>query len=239
MQLSMRLQAVADMVSRNHRVADVGCDHAFLPVWLIQENRIPSAIAMDVKKGPLSRAEEHIRAASLEDKIETRLSDGLKNLQPSEADTLVIAGMGGILLQKILSDSPEVRDSFKELILQPQSDIPAVRRYMQKAGFGLMDEDMVLEDGKFYVIMKWVPRELFRQKQPQDLFAWTPVEFQFGPVLLKKRHPVLLQFLARERRIHLEILEALNDGGSGRSEKRKEEILNSLALIDHAAEMIQ
>ena len=247
MQLSKRLQAVANMVSAGSRLADVGCDHAFLPLFLIREKRIPLAIAMDVKKGPLSRAAEHIRDACLEDKIETRLSDGLKALTPFEADTLVIAGMGGILIQKILSESSDVRDSFKEIILQPQSDIPGVRRYMPEAGFDLVDEDMVKEDGKYYFIMKWVPgktktnghsnsdRVLFdeswRFSAPP---AWSLEELWFGPVLLQKRHPVLSDYLENEKRIRLEILSALCSQESERSLKRKNEIQDELALIDRA-----
>ena len=92
MQLSLRLSAIADLVTEGNRLVDVGCDHGYLPVYLIQQKKIPSAIAMDVRKGPLSRAQEHIRQYGLEEYIQTRLSDGLEGLKAGEGDTLVIAG---------------------------------------------------------------------------------------------------------------------------------------------------
>ena len=135
MQLSLRLSAIADLVTEGNRLVDVGCDHGYLPVYLIQQKKIPSAIAMDVRKGPLSRAQEHIRQYGLEEYIQTRLSDGLEGLKAGEGDTLVIAGMGGPLMERILTDGRSVRNSFSELILQPQSDIPHFRRLSSpKAG---------------------------------------------------------------------------------------------------------
>ena len=87
MQLSLRLSAIADLVTEGNRLVDVGCDHGYLPVYLIQQKKIPSAIAMDVRKGPLSRAQEHIRQYGLEEYIQTRLSDGLEGLKAGEGDT--------------------------------------------------------------------------------------------------------------------------------------------------------
>ena len=159
MQLSLRLSAIADMVTEGNRLVDVGCDHGYLPVYLIQEKKIPSAIAMDVRKGPLSRAQEHIRQYGLEEYIQTRLSDGLAALKAGEGDTLVIAGMGGPLMERILTDGKSVRDSFSELILQPQSDIPHFRRFIQSEGWDIVEEKMVEEDGKFYPMMRVVPGE--------------------------------------------------------------------------------
>ena len=128
MQLSLRLSAIAGLVTRGNRLVDVGCDHGYLPVSLYLDGKIPGAIAMDVRKGPLSRAQEHISQYGLDAYIETRLSDGLEALKPGEGDTLVIAGMGGPLMERILTDGAEVRESFREMILQPQSDIPHFHR---------------------------------------------------------------------------------------------------------------
>ena len=99
MQLSLRLSAIADLVTEGNRLVDVGCDHGYLPVYLIFEKKIPQAIAADVGKGPLSRAREHIHQYGLDNYIETRLSDGLKEIGKEEGDTLVIAGMGGPLME--------------------------------------------------------------------------------------------------------------------------------------------
>lgn len=135
MQLSLRLSAIAGLVTRGNRLVDVGCDHGYLPVSLYLDGKIPGAVAMDVRKGPLSRAQEHISQYGLDAYIETRLSDGLEALKPGEGDTLVIAGMGGPLMERILTDGAEVRESFREMILQPQSDIPHFRRFIRKIGW--------------------------------------------------------------------------------------------------------
>ncbi len=115
---------------------------------------IPSAFAMDINEGPLSRAREHVEENGLSDRIELRLSDGLCALQPGEAETAVLAGMGGGLMIRILKNSPDVTAGMKEFILQPQSEIARVRAFLLEEGFLFIREDMVFEDGKFYPMMK-------------------------------------------------------------------------------------
>ena len=130
MQLSQRLSSVASMVTAGNCLADVGTDHGYVPIYLYERNVIPRAIAMDVNKGPLERAALHIAESGMKEAIETRLSDGLTALKPGEADSVVIAGMGGPLIIRILSAHPEVTESLKELILQPQSEISEVRIWL-------------------------------------------------------------------------------------------------------------
>ena len=101
-QLSKRMSALASLVTEGSRLADIGTDHGYIPIALVQKGRIPSALAMDVGKGPLSRAREHIHSQGLDTYIETRLSDGLTELHEGEADTVLIAGMGGMLMKRIL-----------------------------------------------------------------------------------------------------------------------------------------
>lgn len=211
MQLSLRLSAIADMVTTGNRLVDVGCDHGYLPVYLIQQKKIPSAIAMDVRKGPLSRAKEHIRQYGLEEYIQTRLSDGLKNLKAGEGDTLVIAGMGGPLMERILTDGQSVRDSFSEMILQPQSDIPHFRRFIQSQGFQIVEEKMVEEEGKFYPMMRVVrtcPEGDGNENLVSEAAPYT-LEEAFGKFLLKEHNPVLYRYLLREERIRADILKQL------------------------------
>lgn len=219
MQLSKRLSAVASMVTEGNRLVDVGCDHGYLPLYLYLNKKIPSAIAMDVRPGPLSRAREHIAEYGLEKYIETRLSDGLLALSPGEGDTLTIAGMGGPLMERILTAKEEVRESFRELILQPQSDIPHFRRFLGGIGWEIVEEEIVLEDGKFYPMMKAVRGEA--RTVPGDM-PYTPEE-AFGGILLKKRHPVLKLYLERELRIRNEILEKLKEAAADDRRKEVEE----------------
>lgn len=211
MQLSLRLSAIADMVTIGNRLVDVGCDHGYLPVYLIQQKKIPSAIAMDVRKGPLSRAKEHIRQYGLEEYIQARLSDGLENLKAGEGDTLVIAGMGGPLMERILTDGQSVRDSFSEMILQPQSDIPHFRRFIQSQGFQIVEEKMVEEEGKFYPMMRVVrtcPEGDGNENLVSEAAPYT-LEEAFGKFLLKEHNPVLYRYLLREERIRADILKQL------------------------------
>ncbi len=195
--LSERMSAIAGMVTVGNRLADVGCDHAFIPIELCRTGRIPSAIAMDVREGPLERAKAHIADSGWDDRIETRLSDGLEQLGEDEADTILIAGMGGLLIKRILTEH-SVPESVVELILQPQSEVAEVRRCIRGIGFVIVDEDMVLEEGKFYPMMKAHRAEEPDGAEPEaDSFA-QEMEDAFGPILLAKRHPVLHKWLERE-----------------------------------------
>ncbi len=221
--LSERMEALAEMVTPGSRLADVGCDHAFLPIELCRTGRIPSAIAMDVKPGPLARAQEHIAACGLEDRIETRLSDGMEKLGEKEADAVLIAGMGGLLIARILTERA-IPESVKELILAPQSEFVDVRRCVREIGFVITDEDMVLEDGKFYPMIKAA------RGQAPSVDADTQVlEDAFGPILLASRHPVLHKWLERELAVTDEILNQLGDvtlrlPGHDNLKERKEEL---------------
>ena len=121
-----KIQAVADLVTAHYKLADIGTDHAYIPIYLTQQKKITEAVALDVNEGPLQRAEEHIRENGLEAEIETRLSNGFQALQPGEVQSAVIAGMGGGLVIRILTEGEEVVRKLEECILQPQSEIGKV-----------------------------------------------------------------------------------------------------------------
>lgn len=205
--LSKRLTALADLVTPGHRLADIGTDHGYIPIYLCQKHVIPSAVAMDIGKGPLQQATAHIGQCGLSDMIETRLSDGLAALQPGEADTILIAGMGGGLVQKILSEGAQVLTGREELILQPQSEIIQVRQYLRQCGFQITEEEMILEDGKYYPMMKVIQQK--KEKSQTDTVS-EQMEDAFGPVLLKKRHPVLQEWLERELQTAQKVCEQLS-----------------------------
>ncbi len=166
--LSKRLKAAAAFVSKGSRVADIGTDHGFLPIYLIQSGRCRQAIAMDIRKGPLMRAQEHIAAAGLEAVIQTRLSDGMQELQVGEADSIVIAGMGGLTVLHILEGAKHLQKDVKELILEPQSDIAKVRKYVREHKMYIDKEDLVYESGKFYPVLHVVPQELRMKGAGED-----------------------------------------------------------------------
>lgn len=228
MQISKRLEAVAGMVTSGSFLADIGTDHGYIPIYLIEHKRIPKAIAMDVNRGPLEKAKEHIMQAGLQDKIETRLSDGLEKLKPDEAESILIAGMGGPLTVRILSEGAGKLGACRELILQPQSDLKAVRAYLEGEGWKIVREEMVQEEGKFYPMMRAVPGEKSKM---------TPIQLRFGPLLLANRHPVLKDYLLREQRINEKILASLEGQESETAKARISEVEAELAMVREALEV--
>ena len=219
--LSDRLSAAASMVTHGFRLADIGTDHGFVPIWLVRNSVIPSAIAMDINRGPLERAKEHITQAGLEGYIQTRLSDGLAGLREGEADSILIAGMGGALTVRILEKDPPNSLGVSELILQPQSKISKVREYLCMSGWRIDAEDMVLEDGKYYPMMHCVRGEM----------TLTPQEAEFGPCLIESGHPVLMRYLAFREKTLSANLESLKKSDSDRAQARKEQILQQIMKI--------
>ena len=151
--LSERLQAVAGFVTRGSRVADIGTDHGYLPVCLVGSGWCPQALAMDIRQGPLERAGEHIAASGLQERIRTRLSDGMEQLGADEADCVVIAGMGGLTMIHILESAENLLPCISELVLGPQSDIAKVRKFLRQRGMYTDRENLVLEGGKFYPVL--------------------------------------------------------------------------------------
>ena len=155
--LSKRLKHVLALISPHAAVADVGCDHGYLAIELLQSYKAEYVIAMDVNAGPLARARENRDRYGFSDKIETRLSDGMEALVPGEVQSVVCAGMGGKTICGIIGRSRLLVQTLDELVLQPQSELHIVRRYLRENGFRIAAEDMVLEDGKFYPMMRVVP----------------------------------------------------------------------------------
>lgn len=187
--LSKRLSAIAGMVTKGKRAADVGCDHGYVPIWLVENGISPSAQALDVKAGPLERAKEHIRQHGLEDRIITKQSNGLEKYEPGEADSLIIAGMGGALMSRILKENETKAKSFCELILSPQSDFREFRRFLIDSGYKIIYERMVEEDGKYYFILFVLPTP--------DERKWSEAQLCFGKNIMEEDLPCLKSYLER------------------------------------------
>ena len=148
--LDKRLSAVAALVRRGSTVADIGTDHAYLPVYLVQSGACPRAVAADLREGPLAAAREHVAAAGLSDVIDTRLGDGLSPLAPGEADDIVIAGMGGDTVADILAACDWVKDARYNLVLQPMTHPERLRAWLLQNGFVITAETPVWEGRRFY-----------------------------------------------------------------------------------------
>ena len=151
--LSDRLLLVADWVKPKSVVADIGTDHAYLPIYLALQGICTKGIALDIRKKPLERAKENINQFNVWDRVEIRLSDGMDKLLPMEADVVTICGMGGKLMMDILERGRKKVDSTTQLLLSPQSELRLFRIFLYENGIQVLRENMIKEDNQFYVLM--------------------------------------------------------------------------------------
>lgn len=192
-QLPKRLETIIERMPASGCLADIGCDHAYVAIEAVRRGRAARALACDVRKGPLQQAAEHILCAGLAGKIETRLSDGLEKVAPGEADTVVVAGMGGPLMERILQG--RLRD-FAHFVLSPQSEIPHFRRFLLTEGMQIDEETMLIDEGKYYVILNVSKRA---DATSSDSMYVTEEDFLYGGRLLHRLDPVLKSFLEKEK----------------------------------------
>ncbi|WP_434311046.1 tRNA (adenine(22)-N(1))-methyltransferase [Hominifimenecus sp. rT4P-3] len=224
MDLSRRLKVIAGMVTPGSRVADIGTDHGYLPIELVKRTICPSGIAIDVREGPLARAKEHIEEAGLTERIAVRLGDGLLALSPGEADTIVIAGMGGPLMKRILIEGERTARDAAELVLSPQSDVREFRKFLHGAGYTVEKEQMLEEDGKYYTVMRVLP-------QP-DAESWSEAEYGYGKYLLREKPQILREFLEKKQDICRKILQNLEQAELEKAAARKREVEERLRELE-------
>ena len=153
MKLSKRLETIASFVPKGSKIADIGTDHGYIPIYLVENGAAVRALAMDVREGPLARAREHVEEHGLSDRIETRLSDGMEKLRSGEADTVIIAGMGGELILRIISEAPWLCAMDKHLVLQPMTTAMQLREGLAALGFTIDREEAVVDSDKIYSVM--------------------------------------------------------------------------------------
>ena len=186
--ISKRLLCCALMVTPGSRVADIGTDHGYLGIYLLQSGAARHVIACDLRKDPLENARRNAKLFGVDGEMELRLSDGLEKILPDEVDTVVMAGMGGDLIQRILSQCPWRKREGLQFILQPQSAGNVLRRWLCEDGFEIQREEPV-QDGHFlYTVMD------IRQGEPAPL---TPGTEYASPALLASKSPLVGTYLAR------------------------------------------
>ena len=209
MQLEGRLKLIADLVPHCATLADVGTDHGYIPIYCAQQEICRKAIAMDVNAGPLKRADININKYGFEGKIETRLSDGLQNLQPGEADTIVIAGMGGQLIMNILDAGNNAITPDTLLILQPMLAAKELREYLYANGFEITGEHVIREENKFYNIIA------------AQRGSYTPdaSDIYIGRNLSKNSPEVYAEYLNYKIRVNSKILDGLQRSNTDKSEE--------------------
>ncbi len=238
--LSKRLECIVELAGSGDTLCDVGCDHAHVPIRLLQSGHFRRAIGMDVIDGPLGKARGNLELYGLADMVELRLSDGLDAFRKGEADTLVVTGMGGTLMREILMREPDKTRSLQVLVLGPQSDPDRIRSAIRELGFSLADERLIFEDGKYYPVLRAVrggavgkenvkttagngfaltnqdgETELFPPEIPPQIQR--EAEDLFGPLLLRRRDPVLREFLVRR----IAVLKKIRDSVSRAAKERR------------------
>ena len=221
LKLSKRLLTTAKMLTPGLSVADIGCDHAYTSLYLVQNNIASKVIAMDINEGPLNMARENIRLHHMEDVIETRLSNGAMELKQGEVEAFLISGMGGPLICNILQNRLDLLPTVKELILQPQSEVFEVRHFLHDHGFAIVAEDMVLDEGKYYVIIKARPGAQSYSNEYQYIY---------GAELMKSENPVWIEYMTKERNKMEKVLSTLPD--TEKAMARRQELRDVCRQLD-------
>jgi len=208
--ISKRLLCCASMVQPGSRVADIGTDHGYLGIYLLQSGAARHVIACDLRKDPLENARRNAKLFGVDGEMKLRLSDGLEKILPDEVDTVVMAGMGGDLIQKILSQCPWRKREGLQFILQPQSAGNVLRRWLCEDGFEIQREEPV-QDGHFlYTVMD------IRQGEPAPL---TPGTEYASPALLASGSPLVGNYLARVENALQETVRGLTNAEKQRPER--------------------
>lgn len=223
--LDARLYTAFDFVRSNAVVADVGTDHAYLPAALVLQGRVSHAFAADINAGPLAKAAETVDKYQIREHIDLCLTDGLHGLEGKGITDILIFGMGGELIAKILSEAPFVRDSSIRLILQPMTKQAELRQWLAEEGFSIADERLSTAAGKIYqtICTEWHGKRVLM----------TPLELELGPRILEQKPPELRPLVSHK----IEVLRARITGqrcvGEANEEDQKmlsamESLLNEL-----------
>ncbi|MGD9604547.1 MAG: tRNA (adenine(22)-N(1))-methyltransferase TrmK [Bacilli bacterium] len=193
--ISNRLQAIASFIPPAKKIVDVGCDHGYLIIEAFEKYQIDFAVALDNKQGPLSKAIDNIRGYDFFEKVNFILSDGLNQFY-AKADAFIFAGMGGLTIIDIIKRGIE-KISDASLIIQANRHTPEVRTFLSRMGYGIVNEQLVFEDGKYYEIC------LF--KKSQGIVSYNENEILFGPIFLLKKEEIFFNKLRNDLRILKEI----------------------------------
>lgn len=213
-----RLLTAVSFVREDKRLADIGTDHAYLPIFLFERGKIAGAVAADINRGPLDKARENIQKYGFEDNIKTVLCDGLSKIEPNEVDDIAIFGMGGELIVKIIEEAPWVKDEKKRLILQPMTHPEKLREYLSASGFGVVGETLSYDRGKIY---QTICAEYDGVNRELDILS-----LRFGEHILAKGGALLAQLLDNTKKQLERKISGKLEGGEDVSAER--ELLKSI-----------
>lgn len=217
MELKGRLELISKKIPKSKTVADIGTDHAYIPICLIETNQCEKAIASDIKKGPLKIAQKNIIAAGLENKIEIRYGNGLDTIGENEAEVIVIAGMGGLLVADILEAGKTKAIKTKSLILQPMNHQEDVRKWLYENSFEIYDEELCNESNKIYSVI--CARSQENKKIEKTMIE--PVFLHIGQKLIEKKDPLLEKLIQNKVRLLEKSIKEMKNA-SGKYDAQKE-----------------
>lgn len=196
--LNNRLQKVANFVTKDRSIIDVGCDHALLSIYLVQNQEPKKVIASDIKEGPLEHAKENLKKYNVENKIKVKLGPGIELIE-EDIDTIIISGMGGLNMIGILKYTPSKYKNVDTIILSPNSDTDKVRSEICKLGFHIEDETLVSDKNIIYPVIYF--------KRGKKKYKYH--EYLYGPILIQKQEPLFLEYMKKEKIKKEKLIEVL------------------------------
>lgn len=216
MKLTDRLLKIASLVSDDKKIADIGTDHGYIPVYLLNEGRVPFAVLADVNKGPLDNARKEVIQNNLLEKVDLRLGSGIEVLEIGEVEEVIIAGMGGILISELLEAKKEVAHSIEKLILQPMQAQEELRRYLLNNGYEILKEVLVREDFRIYeiIVAKYTGKNTIIEDE---------IQFEVGIKLLENKDFLFYDFIEKKIKTYSAIVNQLEGKNGEEINKKREE----------------
>ena len=215
MKLTDRLLKIASLVTKGKKVADIGTDHGYIPVYLLNKGHVDFAILADVNKGPLENARSEVRHNNLNDKVDLRLGSGIEVLNENEVDEVIIAGMGGILISELLEAKKNVAHSLDKLILQPMQAQDELRKYLLNNGYEILDEVLVKEDFRIYEI-------IIAKYTGKNTEVKNEIYYEIGNKLIENKDELLSELVNKKIKSYQSIIAKL-EGKSGEVIETKRE----------------
>jgi len=203
MELSIRLKTIVNMIEKCDSAIDVGTDHGYVPIYLVQNGIIKSGIASDINRGPVEKAQNNVNLNKVGEQISCRLGSGLSTVSVGEAQIAIVAGMGGNLIRDILEADLAVVKGFKYMILQPVQNAEVLREYLYITGYDILDEEICKDDGKYYEIIKV---KYNTKPKPMD-----NIYYEISKILLDKKSPVMKEFIEYKLQKYSKVFDTLNE----------------------------
>ncbi|AYE33345.1 tRNA (adenine(22)-N(1))-methyltransferase [Clostridium septicum] len=225
MELSKRLNFIVEKVEKVIALADVGTDHGYIPLYALKNNICSEAIASDINKEPLDKARLNAILEGVGDELEFRLGNGLSVLKENEVQAVIIAGMGGNLIRDILEADTNIVNELEYLILQPAQNPEVLREYLYTNDYEIIDEDLCLDDGKYYELFK-VRRKIGENTVLDSIY------YEISPKLLMEKHPLMKEYINSKLDKYNKILSLITDETESAT-LRKEELLEKISILSN------